>query len=836
MTTAGDGRTDGALAPAPALLEGLRVLEYGESAASAYAARQLGDLGATVTKLEPPGGSALRREGYTPPGSAASALFAYTCAGKRSVTLDDTTAGGRETLRRLIAGCHVLIDSHRGSHWDALGIDFEALAGSGRCGLAVSITPFGRFGPHAEREANHLTAHHAGGEAYFFHGGIGYERYPDGPPLRVPASIAELDAGSAAAVGMLGWLAGWPEAEREPATLELSWQEAAMSLCRQDIVKWPNDRYLDTRALREVAVLGMVECKDGWAEVLPAQQHMWERLVAAVGDPAWASQIGATPDDRLAHTEELNQLFEPWLRERTRAEVFDALLEFDVPGGPVRLIGDLLDCEQMRTRELFQSVALPDGRTAEVPAQPYIVREARGNAWRPGPANGAGAAMTPRAGAHSTETLSNLPAAPAAAPAAPTRAAADPARPLDWLRGTRVIDLTWYQAGPYANMILAAFGAEILKIESRRRTDPFRRSRRHQSVALADVKTDDWIDRGYRFNEDNMGKRSVAIDISQERGRDLMRRLVADADVVIEGFRPGTIERLGLGFDRLVEVNPRLVMVSLSANGATPPDGHMSGYAAVFGATSGLSGLSGYDRSVPAEYRGPLDQRVGTAVAMATIAGLLARDRTDGAILVDAAAQEAGAALVGDQLLEWQLRGCVAEPLGNRHARLAPHNVYECLPIAGEQAWLALAVETDEQWARLAGRLGDWRLDPHWDARARKAQEQAIDEALADWTRGRDRDELIEELQGLGVPAAASATARDLYEDRHVRARGMWDSVEHAVMGHLEVLALPWLVNGSRIALDAAPALGADNGYVYGELLGIGAAELERLVAEGIAH
>ena len=836
MSAQRNGQPGDALVPAPALLDGLRVLEYGESAASAYAARLLGDLGATVTKIEAPGGSGLRCEGYTPPGGESSALFAYTSAGKRSVTLDDTSDEGQETLRRLIADCDVLVDSHRGSHWQELGIDFDALPGSGRCGLAVSITPFGRFGPHAEWAATHLTVHHAGGEAYFFHGGIGYERYPNGPPLRVPASIAELDAGSAAAVGMLGWLAGWPEAEREPSVIDLSWQEAAMSLCRQDIVKWPNDRYLDTRALREVAVLGLVECKDGWSEVLPAQQHMWEGLIAAVGEPPWATQLGETADDRLAHSEELNQLFSPWLRERTRAEIFDALRTFDVPGGPVRLMGDLLTCEQMRSREFFQTVALPDGTTAEVPAQPYIVREARGPAWRPGPASGAEPAATPSVGQHNEETLRDLPAAPAASPPPPPRSAADPPRPVDWLRGTRVLDLTWYQAGPYANMILASFGAEILKIESHRRTDPFRHSRRHQSVSLADRKTDDWIDMGYRFNEDNMGKRSVAMDISQERGRDFLRQLVADADVVVEGFRPGTIERLGLGFDRLIEVNPRLVMVSLSANGATPPDGHMSGYAAVFGATSGLSGLSGYDRSVPAEYRGPLDQRVGTAVAMATLVGLRARDRSDSAIFVDVAAQEAGAALVGDQLLEWQLRDCVAEPLGNRHAHHAPHNVYQCLPIEGEQAWLVLAVETDEQWARLAEHLGDWRLDPRWDARARKAQEPAIDDAIADWTRDRDRDELIEELQGLGVAAAASATARDLYVDPHVRARGLWESVDHARLGHIEVLALPWLVNGSRIALEAAPTLGADNEYIYGELLGVGAEELAQLTAQGIAH
>ena len=819
-----------ALVAAPPLLEALRVLEYGESAAAAFAARQLGDLGATVTKLEPPGGDALRGQGHVPEGSDASSLFAYTSAGKRSVTLDDSTAEGRETLLRLIAGSDVLVDAHRGSHWRELDVDFDALAGTGRCRLAVSITPFGRFGPHAEWAATHLTAHHAGGEAYFFHGGIGYERYPDGPPLRVPARIAELDAGAAAAVGMLGWLAG----EREPAVIELSWQEVALSLCRQDIVKWPNDRYLDTRALREVAVLGMVECRDGWAEVLPAQQHMWERLIEALDNPDWAHQLGETADDRLAHTTELNDLFSLWLREHTKAEVFDLLRSSDVPGGPVRTMGELLECEQLRVRELFHEIRLPSGRTVQAPAHPYIVREARGPAWRPGPAGG----EAPSAGADTRATLDGLEPGPAPRVAPVPKAATAPpgARPLEWLRGKRVLDLTWYQAGPYANMILASFGAEVVKIESRQRPDPFRKSRRHQSVSLADLKTDNWIDSGYRFNEDNMGKRSVAIDISQDRGRDLVRRLVADADALIEGFRPGTIERLGLGFDRLLEVNPKLVMVSLSANGATPPDGHMSGYAAVFGATSGLSGLSGYDRSVPAEYRGPLDQRVGTAVAMATLVGLMARERTDGAVHVDVAAQEVGATLVGDQLLEWQLRGCVDEPLGNHHPLDAPHNVYQCLPIEGESAWLALAVESDEQWARLAERIDDWRLDPRWDARARKAQEPAIDAAIAAWTRERERDALVDELQQLGIAAAPSSTSRDLYEDEHVRARGIWSAVEHAKMGRLEVLALPWLVNGARIALDAAPTLGQDNGYVYGKLLGVDAEQQRELAASGIAR
>ena len=798
---AADAAAGERLSRAPALLAGVTAVEYGGSAALGYAGRLLADLGAAVTKLEPPGGDRTRGEGYAPPGADASALFAYVNAGKRSAVVDDAAPEGRRDLGRLLASAEIVLDGHPASHWRALGLDFGALPGSGRCRLAVSLTPYGRFGERAEWAATHLTAHHGGGEAYAFPGGVGWLRYPGREPVRVPGRVAELDAGAAAALAALAWLAG----DREPAAVELTWQEAAIALSRQDIVKWPNDGFFDTRATRQLPVLGLVECRDGWMEIYPSEQHMWERLVEAVGDPEWARALGATADDRIRHTGELNDLFAVWLGERTKREVFDALREFGVPGGPVRTMREIRESAQLRFRGFFDAVRYPDGEPLAAPGHPYIVREAGGPAWRPGP----GGAAPPRLGADTRAALAACGAA-SAPPAPPDRggAGADggppPERPLRWLAGKRVIDLTWYQAGPYACMLLASLGAEVVKVESLRRPDPFRKSRRLKAVMLDELRDGDWVDAGYRFNEVNMGKRSVQVDLSRERGRELVRELAAGADAVVESFRPGVADRLGLGFGRLAEANPRIVMVSLSANGETGPDGHLAGYAAVFGATSGLSGLSGYDRGVPAEYRGPLDQRVGASLATAAIAGLMARDRSGGAIHIDFAAQEAGAVLVGDQLLEWQLRGAVDEPLGNRHPRLAPHNAYGCVH-RGEPAWLALAVEDDAGWRRLAERVADRRLDPSWDRRARKAQEPAIDAALADWARGRERDELAAELQALGVAAGPSMSARDLYEDRHLRRRGMWTRVEHARMGELEVLSMPWLVDGARPALRAAP-------------------------------
>ena len=822
------------LVPAPALLEGVTAVEYGESAAIGFAGRLLADLGAAVTKIEPPGGDRTRSEGYTAPGADASALFAYANAGKRSVVVDETTAEGRDELARLLASAEIVIDAHAASHWRELGLDFDALPGSGRCRLAVSVTPFGRYGERAEWAATHLTAHHTGGESYAFPGGLSWLRYPDREPVRVPGRVAEFDAGTAAGLTMLGWLAG----DREPAVVELSWQEAAMALSRQDIVKWPNDGFIDNRATRQIPVLGLVECRDGWVEIYPSEQHMWERLVLAVGDPEWAHTLGETADDRIKHTGELNDLFAVWLKERTKAEVYEALRKHGVPGGPVRTMQDIYESDQMRFRDFFHGVAYPDGEPRDVPGHPYIVREARGGAddraWRPGPRG----AAAPRLGADTEATLAALDGerAPAVRSGTPGLEQAEtPARPIRWLEGKRIVDLTWYQAGPYGNMILASLGAEVVKVESLGRTDPFRKARRLKTVMLDELKHGDWVDTGYRFNEVNMGKQSVQVDLGHERGREIVRELVAGADVIIESFRPGAVTRLGLGFDRLIEVNPRIVMLSLSANGETGPDGHMPGYAAVFGATSGMSGLSGYDVSTPSEYRGPLDQRVGTSVALAAIVGLMARDHSDSAVLIDFAASEVGTTLVGDQLMEWQLRGTVDEPMGNHHPVLAPHNSYECED-SDRPGWVVLAVEHDEQWRRLAAHIGDWRLDPSWDQQARKAQEPAIDAAIADWARGRNREELVAELQSLGVPASPSMNVRDLYEDAHVRQRGMWTRVDHARLGDIEVLSMPWLVNGARPVMHPAPALGQHNDYVYREILGLSAEEQAALAASGVAY
>ena len=270
------------LVPAPALLDGVSAVEYGQSAAIGFAGRLLADLGVTVTKIEPPEGDRTRFEGFTAPGADSSALFAYANAGKRSVVIDDTTPEGRDDLARLLASAEIVLDGHEA---EPLGRDRaglrraagqRALPPGGLADALRALRRSRRLGGHAPHRPPHRRR------------GVRLPRRPQlaalpGPRAGPrPSRVAELDAGTAAGVTMLGWLAG----DRDPAVVELSWQEAAMTLSRQDIVKWPNDGFIDTRATRQIPVLGLVECLDGWVEIYPSEQHMWERLVLAVDSPS----------------------------------------------------------------------------------------------------------------------------------------------------------------------------------------------------------------------------------------------------------------------------------------------------------------------------------------------------------------------------------------------------------------------------------------------------------------------------------------------------------------------------------------------------------------------
>ncbi len=391
------------------------------------------------------------------------------------------------------------------------------------------------------------------------------------------------------------------------------------------------------------------------------------------------------------------------------------------------------------------------------------------------------------------------------------------------LEGVRIADFTLHAAGPFCTHLLSQLGAECIKIESALRPDIFRKP--HPVYGRLGAAT---------FDQVASNKLSVRINLKHAEGAALARRLAAVTGVVAESFRPGVMERLGLGYEALRRERSDLVMVSVSSSGQTGPETGFAGYAPLFGAWGGLGTLTGYEDGPPVEMRHVMDHSVGLTAALATLAALLGRRRTGQGAHVDVAAREVAASMIGEALL---LAACGVRPVrqGNADPGMAPHGVY---PAAASDSWLTIAVRDEAAWRGLVRAMRNEMLgtDPRFATLAsRLANRAALDEAVAAWTRTQDANEAASLLQAEGVAAHASWDSRDIVADPHLRARGAiievpepgGDGIRAAVGAPMRLSA----ADGIGISRPT-PALGEHEDYVFGEILGLSRAERSRLEQE----
>jgi crotonobetainyl-CoA:carnitine CoA-transferase CaiB-like acyl-CoA transferase len=401
--------------------------------------------------------------------------------------------------------------------------------------------------------------------------------------------------------------------------------------------------------------------------------------------------------------------------------------------------------------------------------------------------------------------------------------------PLD---GVRVVDMTWVWAGPYLGSLLGMLGAEVIKVESRSRPDFFRR---FVVWPLADAEPEELgPNEGMMFNTVNLSKLGVALNLVRPEGIDLIKRLVAVSDVVIENMRAGILKRMGLDYEALRAVNPRIILLSSSARGGAGPEAHYAGYASVHHAVGGGTYITGYPDGPQGYAIGDVDLMNATAGAFAVIAALYHREETGEGQFIDLSQCEGVTSLIGEVLLDYQMTGRIPGRKGNSDELMAPHNVYPCW---GVDRWLAIAVETDEEFAALARVMEKPELaaDPRFaTAAARKRNEDEIDAIISEWTLLRDRDLMARQLGEAGVAAAPSRDAQDLMRDPHLRARGVFVELDHPETGPRDFVGLPWQMPDCEPALKRSPLLGEHNDYVFGQLLGLDEAEIARLKESGI--
>ncbi|HWP34322.1 MAG TPA: CoA transferase [Thermodesulfobacteriota bacterium] len=397
------------------------------------------------------------------------------------------------------------------------------------------------------------------------------------------------------------------------------------------------------------------------------------------------------------------------------------------------------------------------------------------------------------------------------------------------LAGTLAIELGGFAAGPMVGKYLANHGAEVIRIESRAHLDGFRT---HYPPFKDNVPG---VDRAAMFAFYNDGKRSVTLNLKHPRGIELARRLVARADVLIENYTPGTIARLGLGYETVSRLNPRLVMLSTCNQGQTGPHAQHPGFGSHLTSLSGFSHLLGEAGRTPVLLYGPYIDYIAVGYGViAVLAALARREATGRGCYIDLSQYESGLQFMGPALLDYQANGRVMSRAGNRDPVAVPHGTYPC---RGDDVWCALSVWDDDEWRRFGRALGEpaWAADPRFrTVEGRKAHEEELDRLVAAWTRQHACEEVVARLRAEGLCAAPVNTIADLFADPQLAHRRFWRRLEHPVIGPIHCMAPPFILSDTPAHLTRpGPCLGADNGYVLGELLGLSPDEIAALEQDG---
>ena len=794
-------------------LERIRVVECGEGASAAYAAKLIADLGADVVKVEPPNGDLTRKRGPFPgdrPDPEKSGLFIYLNTNKRSVVADLTTASGRAQLDRLLADADILIHNVAPADRASHGLDGADLCARHPGLVVAAISMFGDQGPRAKWRGYELTASNAGGWAFL---SPGASPYPELPPLKPFGAHCDYHAGGYAAITALAAYRH-KRATGKGQAIDVSEQEAVTAMLEMNLMHW-------TYAGRETSRLGsrvlgpwfITDCADGQIFAVAVEEEQWQRLVELMGDPEWAKE--ELFKDRLArgqNMDALKALMTEWLAGWKVDALYREAQGRRIPFAPVNTMQQVYANEHLRERKFFVSFEQPGVGKLTLPGAPSQYGKTRWALRRPAPRLGEhdGAVFT-RESSESRER---------ATPADGQRSLRGP------LDGIRILDFTQVWAGPFGTQILAHLGAEVIRIETTARTPcitrmipPFLDSQPGPGRA------------GY-YNQYNQGKKSILLNLRNPKAVDLGYQLLRHCDVVTDNFAAGVIQKLGFGYEKVRSIKPDIVQISMSGYGQTGPFRGYLGYGPPASAFSGLFGATGYRGLGPAEIGVSYpDPNAGLLGVYAVMAALTHRDLTGEGQYIDQSQAEAVLANMAEGLLEWDMNHREPERVGNHDRCMAPHETYKAK--GDDEKWVSIAVGSDVEWQALCNAMGKPSLasDPRFaTAEQRKANEAELDEAITAWTRERDRWEITELLQRAGVAAFPSMSNKDLAEDPHLAARGYLVQLEHPVVGKRVHAGIPWKMSETPCAVrHAAPLAGADTDEVLRTLLGLSADEIEEL-------
>lgn len=832
-------------------LAGVRVLDLTQGFAGPFGVKQLADQGADVVKIEKPGGDPMRRAGPFPGDDVdpeRSGLFLYLNTNRRGIVLDLECAADREVFRRLVAQADLVVESHRPGTLDRLGLGFDVLARWNPRVSLVSLSNFGDSGPYRDWALTELVAYALAGPMYS-------SGLPEREPLASTENAALGLAGLALAAAALAALLA-TRRDGRGHRISTSIAEAFLAGGERQPLPYFYNGEIPRRIgdpLRAQFLMGGYACKDGYVAVqgIGRGDSWWPRVFRMMGMPELASDPRFANAAAIARNKAaFDVVWNDWLMRHTRREIFDAAAAARFPMAPVYTAADMLADPHFEARGIFETIEHPAAGPVRQPTKPFRLHGAHFLPCRP----------APLLGQHRDEILAELETrergdarsrsvapAPMAIGAATARAVGAMDRPVTGassqtplpLAGIRVLELAEGWAGPMAGMWLGDLGAEVIKVEAVQRFDHARGPvdvppslagfypGREPGARPFDVNS------GYV--QANRNKLGMTLDLSRPKGVELFGRLVAVSDVVVTNMVTGVPEKMGIGWEALKAINPRLVMLSCSGFGSTGPYATRVTMGGAMDGIAGYGALRHYPDATPdtVNYSTHTDVVTGMTNAVAILTALVQRDRTRAGQQVEVSGVEASLHHVPEALMDYALAGRIRKAAGNDHPQMAPHGVYPC---AGEDRWLALSVWDDAQWRALREAIGrpDWAFDARFEGRdGRRRHRAEIDARLREWTATQDPIAAMEALQRCGIPAAAVHDAADHARDPHWQARGFHQPTALPGYGTFPLPTSPWLLDGARLGVRRAPpALGQHDALVYADLLGLSPDEIEALRRE----
>jgi crotonobetainyl-CoA:carnitine CoA-transferase CaiB-like acyl-CoA transferase len=792
----------------------LTVVDLGSGIAAGYCTKLLIDGGADVIKVEPPSGDPLRRRrtlGDTEPDvRAGGRLFRFFHRSCASVVADVHDDNDVALVTRLVAGADAVLWSPGSPIAELEQFRPGSLRSLASHAVVVSLTPFGLVNEPSPKVNQFVLQAMAGGWS-----GRGTA---DREPLAVGAEFGDWILGLFGAVGLL------TAQHRSRSTNQGELVDVACldALHLTQNMFFPtffvaSGRPFRTHRARNIPLIHPTS--DGYVGFQITTGQQWQDFCVLIGRSDWAEDPTLTRFDvRVARYDEVNTVIDDWTSQRTTEEVTELAALFRLPVAPVADGQTIRTLEQVVAREWY----VRDREDFEQPVPPYTFHgSARSRPFGAAPALGV-----------DTERLRLEP------PPLSSRVPILHAHELPF-EGLRIADFTAFWAGPIIAHYFAMMGADVIHVESTKRPDGIR------AATLKFDMSEGWWEASPTFAGTNTNKRDLTLDMSTERGRELARELIAQCDIVVENYSTRVMPNWGLDYEALRSVKPDIIMVRAPGFGLTGPWADRVAYATTIEQACGAAAVTGYADDRPDVAGGAMDPVAGTHAVFAILLALEHRRRTGEGLLVEVPQFTSGMNVFAEPAIEHSATGRLLGRMANRSWTCAPQGAYRVrdehheVPGLPDDEWIALSVETEEQWTALCGVIGapDLLADAGLaSVDGRRAAHDAIDARIASWARPLAGPDAVAKLRDAGVPASRFVQSHELSHLPEVERRGLYEDVESTVWGSAPIVGYPvqFELGPRRVHRRRAPLLGEHNRDVLEGLLGLAPEEVDRLEADGV--